>query len=357
MRRLISFAFVLAACLVTSAAERLKVGDKAPPMQVSKWLQGEPVKSFEKGKVYIVEFWASWCGPCKYYIPHLNALHQSFKDKGLVVTGIAIREDEAVDAIKFVKQMGSQMTYRVAIDDESSGKGFMDHAWMHAAETDALPTSFIVNQDGLIAYIGHPHQIKPPLLEQILSGKFDVKMAAVAYERRRLNEAKIRELEAAYELAISKNEFAAAEKTIVDREPLTEIEDRPSLELSRLGLRLKQGDFAASEKIAVALLDQKIEDARVYDGLAWSIATEDKATPALLNLAEKSASKANSMQEGKDPSILETLARVQFRKGDKTGAVAAQEKALTLLPSTESTRTKQRYQTALEAYRAGKLPE
>jgi predicted Zn-dependent protease len=149
----------------------------------------------------------------------------------------------------------------------------------------------------------------------------------------------------------------AAEKTIVDREPLTEAEDRPSLELSRLGMKLKQGDFTASEKIVNALLDQNIQDARVYDGLAWSIATEDKATPALLNLAEKSARKASVIEQGKDPSILETMARVQFRKGDKAGAIATQEKAMATLPATESPRIKQRYQMALDAYRAGKLPE
>ena len=70
-----------------SAAAALKVGDPAPPMQVGRWVQGEAVRNFDGDKVYIVEFWATWCGPCVASIPHVDELHRKFKDKGLVVVG------------------------------------------------------------------------------------------------------------------------------------------------------------------------------------------------------------------------------------------------------------------------------
>src|SRR6266487_2199320 len=55
---------------------KLKIGDPAPAFKVSKWLQGTEVKSFEKGKVYVVEFWSTWCGPCIVMMPHMSELQQ-----------------------------------------------------------------------------------------------------------------------------------------------------------------------------------------------------------------------------------------------------------------------------------------
>src|SRR5437016_6214034 len=66
------------------AAAKLSVGDPAPKLQVSKWVQGDPVKEFSKDNVYVVEFWATWCGPCRESIPHLNEVYKKYKDKGLV---------------------------------------------------------------------------------------------------------------------------------------------------------------------------------------------------------------------------------------------------------------------------------
>ena len=57
----------------------LKVGDAAPELKATKWLQGDEVKSFEKDKVYVVEFWATWCGPCIVMMPHLSELQQEYK--------------------------------------------------------------------------------------------------------------------------------------------------------------------------------------------------------------------------------------------------------------------------------------
>ena len=131
------------------AADSLKLGDPAPKLQVAKWVQGEPVTQFETGKVYVVEFWATWCGPCKVSIPHLNELSQKFKDKGVVVIGQdCLEEDESLVA-PFVKKMGTNMTYRVALDDKSKVEnGAMATTWLDAAGQNGIPTRVCGEQTG-----------------------------------------------------------------------------------------------------------------------------------------------------------------------------------------------------------------
>jgi thiol-disulfide isomerase/thioredoxin len=162
-----------------AAGPTLKVGDPAPKLQTGKWIQGEPVKDFAKGKAYIVEFWATWCPPCRASIPHLNEVYKKFKDKGLIVIGQDCWERDESLVAPFVKKMGDKMTYRVALDDKASNKnGQMAKTWMEAAGRDGIPSAFLVDTKGVIAWIGHPMQLKEEVIEQVLAGKFDVRKAA-----------------------------------------------------------------------------------------------------------------------------------------------------------------------------------
>jgi len=156
---------------------RLQVGDHAPKLMQGRYVQGAPVASLESGKVYVVEFWATWCGPCRKAIPHLNKLHEKFKDQGLVVIGQNVWErGEGVEAsvMGFVKQMGSNMTYRVALDGGKGDDGKMAETWMKAAGRGGIPTAFVVNQSGIIVWIGHPMSGLDDVVEKVLAGTFDV---------------------------------------------------------------------------------------------------------------------------------------------------------------------------------------
>ncbi len=59
------------------------IGDKAPAMSVEEWLKGEPVNTFESGKVYLVEFWGTWCSPCIANIPHLSEIQKKYSGSQL----------------------------------------------------------------------------------------------------------------------------------------------------------------------------------------------------------------------------------------------------------------------------------
>jgi thiol-disulfide isomerase/thioredoxin len=170
---------VAAGASTTTAAPTLKVGDPAPKLQTGAWMQGDPVKEFSPGNAYLVEFWATWCGPCRVSIPHLNQLHNQFKDKGLIVIGQDCWEQDESLVAPFIKTMGENMTYRVALDDKNgSAKGKMAESWMAAADRNGIPSAFLVDTKGRIAWIGHPMELTEQLIEDVLSGKFDLATAA-----------------------------------------------------------------------------------------------------------------------------------------------------------------------------------
>src|SRR5262249_37587197 len=104
-QRIAASALVLALALVCSArAEGLKLGDPAPKLDVKEFIKGDPVPSLEKGKVYVVEFWAPWCPPCRTSIPHLTELQKKHKDA--VFIGVSIAERNQAGVKPFVEQMG-----------------------------------------------------------------------------------------------------------------------------------------------------------------------------------------------------------------------------------------------------------
>jgi thiol-disulfide isomerase/thioredoxin len=148
---------------------KLKVGDKAPEFK-AKIVKGDTVTSLEKGKVYVVEFWATWCPPCLKSIPHLSELQKQYKDQ-VTIIGVACKDysrksDEQTESrIKsFAEQQGEKMSYRVAFDD---GSGKMNEKWMDAAGKDGIPTAFVVDGEGKIAYIGSPQGVDAVLAKLV----------------------------------------------------------------------------------------------------------------------------------------------------------------------------------------------
>src|ERR1039457_2064270 len=154
-------AMVAGMTLAAAAGPSLKVGDPAPKLDPGKWVQGEPVKEFQKGNAYIVEFWATWCPPCRASIPHLNEVYLKYKDKGLVVIGQDCSETDQSRVAPFVKQMGDKMTYRVALDDQ---QGQMAKTWLKAAGQTGIPSAFLVDTKGVIAWIGHPMKLQEQVI-------------------------------------------------------------------------------------------------------------------------------------------------------------------------------------------------
>jgi thiol-disulfide isomerase/thioredoxin len=152
----------------------LNIGDPAPPVRVREWIKGTPVERFEKGMVYVVEFWATWCGPCIAAMPHLSALAREYKDK-VTILGVDIYETKSTSMGKikaFVDSMGDRMDYHVAAEDSN----LMATTWLNASGEQAIPRSFVVNAEGRVAWIGHPKDLDN-VLPKIVNNTWDINEA------------------------------------------------------------------------------------------------------------------------------------------------------------------------------------
>ena len=160
-------------------AVTLTVGDAAPPLAADKWVKGKPVQKLEKGKVYVLEFWATWCGPCVAAIPHVTELQKKYADQGLTVIGMNVWENDVAQVEPFVKKMGDKMDYAVATDVVARGErqGKMATTWMAAAGRNGIPCSFIVDRQGKIAWIGHPMAMDEPL-KKVMESKAEASASA-----------------------------------------------------------------------------------------------------------------------------------------------------------------------------------
>jgi len=358
-------ALAAGATLSPARAATLTVGAAAPKLQVGKWVQGEPVKEFERDKAYIVEFWATWCGPCRVSIPHLNEVYTKFKDKGLVVIGQDCWENDESLVEPFVKQMGDKMTYRVVLDDkEDSKRGKMAESWMAAAGQNGIPAAFLVDKQGLVAWIGHPMQLKEGVIEQVLEGKFDLKLAAADYEARTKKEAQeqaemmknqtqIKKFAKQLSEAMKDKRWDEAESALGEIEKLLPEGQRANIGLTRINILLTKGDAKAASKLAGEISSANKDNAMLQNQIAWELLTHKGIEDRDLDMAEKIATRASDAAQGKDPAILDTLARALFLQGKKDKAVALQEKAVTL--AAEDQRAV--YRNTLNSYKEGKVPE
>src|SRR5262245_13836420 len=111
----------------------LMVGDPAPVLSVARWIQGNPVARFEPGRAYVVEFWATWCGPCVRGIPHLTELQARFAGK-VDVIGVDVWEPDLAKVEPFVRDMGERMAYSVAVDDVPAAPADCDNLSLWSAE-------------------------------------------------------------------------------------------------------------------------------------------------------------------------------------------------------------------------------
>jgi thiol-disulfide isomerase/thioredoxin len=169
-----------AQAMPSTSTPTLKIGDRAPVLESISWLQGDPVTKYAPRRVYVVEFWATWCPPCIKAIPHLSAIQKKYADT-LTVIGVnadgILRGKADVEAVHdFMNKHGKEMEYTVAMDDPV--KKTMSETFVTASGSLGAPTAAIIDQRGQLVWIGYPDVPKgytfDQALEDTLNGKTDL---------------------------------------------------------------------------------------------------------------------------------------------------------------------------------------
>jgi thiol-disulfide isomerase/thioredoxin/Flp pilus assembly protein TadD len=304
----------------------LKVGDPAPPLRASKWLQGEEVRKFEPGKVYVVEFWATWCGPCIWMMPHTAELQARYKDQGVTVIGFTDRDPNNTEqkVAAFVKKRGPKLKCTFAYADDST----TSDAWMKAAGKAAIPCAFVVDKAGRIAYIGNPMYLGV-VLPKVIAG---ASPQSVSTEVGQIDRAWYK-VNFVLQFGDDKGKFQAALGLQALREldaKYPAVGNTPMFARAKLSHLVTAGEVDEAKKLAEAWIAKAVEQ---EDPVSLSVVStflrrgQGEESKELLAAAVKAAEARVKLAGDRDARALLDLADTYCAAGDKAKARACARKA------------------------------
>lgn len=325
-------------------ADDFGVGAKAPAIDIEHWIHDRggafaPVREFAPGKVYVVEFWATWCGPCVASMPHLAKLQDDLFDKGVTIISISDEDPAKIDAF-LDREAEPGKTFRdvtkgycLTTDPDRS----VNRDYMEAAGENGIPTAFIVGKTGVVEWIGHPMAMDKPL-ERIVAGTWD--RTAYAAERREMEQVQAK-LARLGRLLRGKDPAQALE--LVDRliaettsegvkERLEQLRGRVATAVAQtVGRQALAGGGAKALAAFGRMVDAAGDSVERLNEAAWLVvelsSAGDDVEPELLAAAAAAAEKAVAIDPENGP-VLDTLAHLQAAQGDIEKAIRTQRRAL-----------------------------
>ena len=324
-----------------SMAQGLNIGDKAPDLNVTDWVKGSK-QTLGNGNITVVEFWATWCGPCKMSIPHLTELAHKYKGKVNFV-GVSVWESKPEDYTTkvpaFVKEFGEKMDYNVATEGPGT---FMAKNWMTAAGENGIPAAFLVNQEGTIVWIGHPMDGLDTAIDNLLAGKGDItsardtraKVKAKEMEQMKMQQelqAKIGPVMKALQAKKYQDASDAADKIIASNP-----ETMPIVSQYKL-MSMVQGNLSGLGAFITKLGSQDFaKEPQMMNQIIWMVVEKDlklksDAYQAAVKLGEKMMA-----ADPKNPMTMDTYSLALWRAGEKAKALKSQKMAVSLAGADKS---------------------
>ncbi|MCE7974952.1 MAG: hypothetical protein DYG92_11625 [Leptolyngbya sp. PLA1] len=334
-----------AAPTVVQAKDYLQIGDPAPALKVASWEKGSPVEKLEPGKVHVLLFFATHS---KWSLEALEKLATVQREHaGAVCMAISLWEravpvaggDFAARVREYASAHGADWGFPVAYDGDF---GEMNKNWMHAADRRWVPTVFVVDAKGVIAWIGHPMDERSSLAEvvsKVEAGTWDAKAAA---EQARLDaerRTRLRQEAAKWSLARRAGDW---EEMLKRWDSLAaESEDAASEHLAETFecVFIEEKQFEAGYQwLARAAEGPMGKSSQMLNSAAWFIADRENLEKRDLVLAMKLAMRASELTGQKDAAIEDTVARVHFEQGDVDKAIEVQRRAVALAKADEGRR-------------------
>lgn len=315
---------VTLAIALSSPVFALSPGDTISPeaLAMADFVKGSPPTAWEPGKVYVLECWATWCGPCIAAIPHVDELYDKYHEKGLNVIGVNVFENGKEKVSAFVKKKGDGMSYPVAYVGKA---GAFEEAWLKPAGVDSIPHAFVV-KDGRLLFGIHPGSLTEKTIEALLAGGEDEATELAKIRRATDGKDEVEGLIAEFSQQVT-SDPTAAETTL---EKIREIdENHAMLDTLEVQLAVIRKDWKEVERMI-----KESKSPITTSGSAMIICSSLKEVPvSVLSVLEKKMKLATD-NSGTSPLDRFSLASIQWKLGRKDEAVTTAEKAISELKET-----------------------